>query len=510
MMGSKTYGKWKVEPYLLGLDVLSWSISALIVWIYRTLGDKYLVSDYILSFLGMMVGWLVIGWLIGRYRKITRESKFKNRVSWLFLSLVLYATLLSIMMARYSELAADVFFVAMIMVGVFLLTTDFVMFAYRYAQDQGQPMNIDDERAPQHLIVEKKRRDPDDADTIELALTGAIGEDATERLKREIDIDMNTTLFVNGSELFDFEKIAANRYDTIVNLRQMNTVRGVNKMMCMVNAKLPDNGKFVCRFVNQGVIKSDIMRRYPRFINQVVYIVYYVYRRILPRLTFTHNLYFDWTSGRKRAFSTTEVLGRLYFCGFAVDKEVKIGRMTYVFAHRVKQPEPQYPRRWYGPLIRLPRIGYQYKTIWVYKMRTMHPYSEYLQQYIYEKRGLQDGGKFKNDPRVSKLGKCMRKCWLDELPMVINMVKGEMKLVGVRPLSRQYFGLYPSDLQELRTSVKPGLLPPFYVDMPKTEEEIFESERKYLTAYKKCPISTDIKYLFLIAYTILFKCARSE
>ena len=119
MMGSKTYGKWKVEPYLLGLDVLSWSISALIVWIYRTLGDKYLVSDYILSFLGMMVGWLVIGWLIGRYRKITRESKFKNRVSWLFLSLVLYATLLSIMMARFSELAADVFFVAMIMVGVF-------------------------------------------------------------------------------------------------------------------------------------------------------------------------------------------------------------------------------------------------------------------------------------------------------------------------------------------------------------------------------------------------------
>lgn len=510
MVDKHSYGRWHVESYLVGLDILSWSVSALVVWGYRMLENKFNVSDYVLLFFCMMLGWLLIGWTVGRYRMITNEARFRKRILLLFVSLSVYALVLTLLVTKFTLLAVDVFFYAMLIVGGFELLNDFILFAYRYAQDQGEPLNISDQRVPQQLSVEKRRRDPDDADTIELALTGAIGADATERLKKEIDIDMNTTLFVNSSDIFNLEKIAANRYDTIVNLKQMNTVRGVNKMMCMVNAKLPDNGRFCCRFVNQGVIRSDIMARYPNRINKLVYITYYIYRRILPRLTFTHNLYFDWTGGKKRAFSTTEVLGRLYFCGFSVEKEVKIGRMTYVFARRIKQPEPQYPRRWYGPLIRLPRVGYHYQTIWVYKMRTMHPYSEYLQQYIYEKRGLQEGGKFKNDPRVSKLGHWMRRLWLDELPMVINMLKGEMKLVGVRPLSRQYFGLYPSELQELRTSVKPGLLPPFYVDMPKTEDEIFESERKYLLAYKKHPIWTDVKYLLMIIYTILFKRARSN
>ena len=55
-----------------------------------------------------------------------------------------------------------------------------------------------------------------------------------------------------------------------------------------------------------------------------------------------------------------------------------------------------------------------------------------------------------------------------------------MNLVGVRALSKHYFSLYPSDLQELRIKYKPGLIPPFYYDMPKTFDEILSSEKKYL------------------------------
>lgn len=47
-------------------------------------------------------------------------------------------------------------------------------------------------------------------------------------------------------------------------------------------------------------------------------------------------------------------------------------------------------------------------------------------------------------------------------------------LVGVRALSEHYFNLYPPDLQELRCKFKPGLVPPFYADMPVTFEEIVE------------------------------------
>jgi hypothetical protein len=97
----------------------------------------------------------------------------------------------------------------------------------------------------------------------------------------------------------------------------------------------------------------------------------------------------------------------------------------------------------------------------------MYPYSEYLQEYVHEQNQLQEGGKFKDDFRVTGYGKVMRKLWLDELPMLYNWMKGDLQLVALRPLSRHYLNLYDKNLQELRKKVKPGLVPPFYADMPK-------------------------------------------
>jgi lipopolysaccharide/colanic/teichoic acid biosynthesis glycosyltransferase len=85
-----------------------------------------------------------------------------------------------------------------------------------------------------------------------------------------------------------------------------------------------------------------------------------------------------------------------------------------------------------------------------------------------------------------------------------------MKLIGVRPLSKHYLSLYAEDLKELRTKVKPGLVPPFYADMPKTLEEVQDSERRYLNAYLKSPIGTDIKYFFKTFYNIVIKRVRSK
>ena len=140
----------------------------------------------------------------------------------------------------------------------------------------------------------------------------------------------------------------------------------------------------------------------------------------------------------------------------------------------------------------------------------MHPFSEYLQDYIFHQNELQEGGKFRNDFRISKEGKIFRKFWLDEIPMFINFFKGDMKLIGVRPISKQYYSLYSTELQEKRIRTKPGLLPPFYADMPKTLEEIIASELKYLNAYEQAPLKTDIKYFFLSLKSILIQGARSK
>jgi lipopolysaccharide/colanic/teichoic acid biosynthesis glycosyltransferase len=105
----------------------------------------------------------------------------------------------------------------------------------------------------------------------------------------------------------------------------------------------------------------------------------------------------------------------------------------------------------------------------------------------------------------------MRKYWIDELPMLLNLLKGNMKLVGVRPISQHYFSLYCTKLQEQRTRHKPGLLPPFYADLPKTLDEIQASEMRYLTmCEQKGTLITDFIYFWKICWTIIFKRARSS
>jgi lipopolysaccharide/colanic/teichoic acid biosynthesis glycosyltransferase len=183
--------------------------------------------------------------------------------------------------------------------------------------------------------------------------------------------------------------------------------------------------------------------------------------------------------------------------------------MLYFVARKIQEPAYDYHPT-YGPLVRLKRIGINGKTIYVYKIRTMHPYSEYLQDYVYKTSDLQDGGKFRNDFRVSTVGRIMRKLWIDEVPMLINLIRGDLKLVGVRPLSQQYFELYDEELRAKRIRVKPGLIPPFYADLPKTLEEIQASENRYLDTYLKHPFLTDFRYFWKALYNIVVKRARSN
>jgi lipopolysaccharide/colanic/teichoic acid biosynthesis glycosyltransferase len=103
-----------------------------------------------------------------------------------------------------------------------------------------------------------------------------------------------------------------------------------------------------------------------------------------------------------------------------------------------------------------------------------------------------------------------RKIWLDELPMLINFLRGDMKIVGVRPLSKQYYNLYAKELQERRIKYKPGLIPPFYADMPGNLEAIQASELKYLNSFDNHPFLTDFKYFWKSGWNILFRKARSN
>ena len=296
--------------------------------------------------------------------------------------------------------------------------------------------------------------------------------------------------------------------ELIVKKELINDVRFLNKYFEQINESLRLGGIFKGNVETYSVRSSRILKKYPLPFNRIYLFVDIFSVRISPKLPFIKRLYFNITKGKGRVLSKAETYGRLYSCGFEiVDEEYKNNKI-YFTAKKIK--EPLYPKSpSYGFLIKLKRVGKNGKPIKVYKFRTMHPFSEYLQEYVFKKNNLQDGGKIKDDFRISPEGRFLRKFWIDELPMFYNLLKGEMKLFGVRPLSQHYFSLYTKELQELRVKTKPGLIPPFYVDMPVTLEEIIASEINYLRAYQERPYHTDFSYFFKSIYNILIKNKRS-
>ena len=298
-------------------------------------------------------------------------------------------------------------------------------------------------------------------------------------------------------------------FDEIITQDKLNNVRYLNKFLASVNSKLKQGGNLIGRFEEYNSRKSRLLNKRIKTLNYLIHGGDIIFNRVFPKLAVSKKIYYSITKGKGRVLSKAEAFGRLYCCGFEISEEYILNGEIYFVAKKIKDPAIDVKPS-YGPLIKLKRVGKNGKPIRVYKLRTMHPFSEYLQHYVYQQNDLQSGGKFKNDFRISKEGKIFRKFWLDELPMIFNLLKGDIKLVGVRPLSEQYFNLYTRELQEKRTKTKPGLFPPFYADMPDTLEEIIASELKYLEAYNRAPFRTDIKYFWLTFKSIALKGARSK
>ena len=295
----------------------------------------------------------------------------------------------------------------------------------------------------------------------------------------------------------------------MINLEKVNNFQRVNKFLLETVNKLINNGSIYISCAETSDQRINRKKRKNIFLfRRIILIVDFFYKRVIPKLPITKQAYFALTRGYNRVMSKSEIMGRLASCGFSIFHTIEINGLTYIFSKKIR--EPYYDMNpSYGPIFKMKRVGLEGKIISVYKFRTMSPYSEYIQNKLINENKLDGKGKIKDDFRITFYGKFLRKYWIDEFPMLINFFLRQLKLVGVRPLSEDYFSRYPKDLQQLRIKTKPGLIPPYYVDLPVTFDEICDSERKYLILFKQKPIRTDIKYFLKFLFNIFIKRRRS-
>lgn len=166
-----------------------------------------------------------------------------------------------------------------------------------------------------------------------------------------------------------------------------------------------------------------------------------------------------------------------------------------------------------GPLIKLEspgpiffaqkRVGKNGRYFKMYKFRSMYADAEERKKQLMEQNQM-DGLMFKmdNDPRITKIGRFLRKTSLDEFPQFFNVLKGDMSLVGTRPPTVDEFLQYHS-YHKMRLSIKPGITGLWQISGRSditNFEDVVKLDIKYINEW--C-LSLDIKILFKTLWVVI-------
>jgi len=308
-----------------------------------------------------------------------------------------------------------------------------------------------------------------------------------------------------------FNNIKKTPYKVYRNNNFLNLSYNINHDLIKMQSEI-SNDDFI-------VITSELLEFKLKLISQsniiisiVRHIFFYVFSRLLPRLPFFSYVYSK-KKNKNYALSRAEFIGRAIWSGFEVIEDYELDNLHHII---VKKSNTSYVNTTpsFFPIIGLTRLGLKGEMITIYKLRTMYPYSEYIQGYLRAKNGNTHMFKIENDYRISRLGEFFRKYWLDELPQLINLLKGDVQLIGVRPYSVEKFSILPTHVQDKRILLKPGILPPIYADYKEgfSGDDIDISDIKYTESVlgSKSPNKIKFKYFIKIIVNIIFNGARSN
>ena len=151
------------------------------------------------------------------------------------------------------------------------------------------------------------------------------------------------------------------------------------------------------------------------------------------------------------------------------------------------------------------RVGKNGKEIYLYKFRTMVSDADNFDKYFTKKelKKFKENYKLENDPRITKLGKILRRTSLDELPQLLNILKGDMALIGPRPVVEEELEYFKEN-KELILSILPGLTGWWACNgrSCRTYDDRVKLEAYYV---KNMSLKLDIKCFFKTIITVIKK-----
>jgi lipopolysaccharide/colanic/teichoic acid biosynthesis glycosyltransferase len=331
------------------------------------------------------------------------------------------------------------------------------------------------------------------------------GKGVAKFITEQVDLRKKGVLLVTATGQHSSPGTELHSVRSFIDLQLINgQTKELDHFFQSIYSRLPDAGIYIGCVESNSIRKERVYRRYPRRLARMIWHFDFVFNRVIPKLGGTRGLYRFFLPGRKHFLSKAEALGRLSYAGFEIIGHELIHHRFYFSVIKVnKVANARKPST--GLFFQMPRISKGGKSIGIYKIRTMHPYSEFLQNYVVKMNGYNEIGKPNRDFRLTSWGKIIRKLHLDEVPQFYNLIKGDLNLVGVRPISKFGYESLPTDLQQERIKYKPGCIPP-NVSLGITGfNGVIKAERIYLNELKKYGYIINIKYFFMAVYRIVLR-----
>ena len=206
-----------------------------------------------------------------------------------------------------------------------------------------------------------------------------------------VDLNPQITKIVETTSYLEIRKIQDENIENIVNITWLNEVRCLDKFLKSVNKKLPLKGIFICRAETKEQRYRRIFNKLPKIIFYPYYTLDFIINRLLPKWGLTRFIYFLITKRNNKVLSLSHILGLSVFYGFKINYLKDINNITHFVLEKIKDPIINHKPA-SGILFKMERIGKNKKIINIYKFRTMHPYSEYIQDLIYNLNGFRKRG----------------------------------------------------------------------------------------------------------------------
>ena len=189
---------------------------------------------------------------------------------------------------------------------------------------------------------------------------------------------------------------------------------------------------------------------------------------------------------------------RLFDLVFSAAVLVALGWLLVLVAIAIRLDDPSGP-----PLFCQDRVGKNGKVFRMYKFRSMCVNAE-SQLAQLQKLNERDGPAFKikDDPRVTRVGRFIRRTNIDELPQFVNVLRGDMSVVGPRPALPQEVEHY-SNYQRLRLLVKPGITCYWQTDPNRDELTFDDWVARDIRYMETCGALCDLRLIVRTVWAVL-------